>query len=90
VVSVLCTYLANALMDVDLSQITADFSLVISPAGWAFSIWGLIYCLLAVFVVYQSLSDNCASSRNNDLIFNDINYWFAANFAIGAIWVFMF
>jgi translocator protein len=90
VVSVTATYLANALMNVDLSQITEDYSLTISPAGWAFSIWGLIYSLITVFVVYQALTDKCATSRNNELIYNNINYWFAANFAIGSIWVFMF
>jgi benzodiazapine receptor len=36
----------------DLSFITDDMDIRIAPAGYAFSIWGLIYSLLAVFVVY--------------------------------------
>lgn len=26
-----------------------------TPAGWAFSIWGLIFAFLAVYTVYQAL-----------------------------------
>ena len=33
-------------------------SVFIQPAGWAFSIWGLIYTLSFVYAGYQLLSDN--------------------------------
>ena len=35
-----------------LPQITVEYPLHIDPSTWAFSIWGLIYSLLAMFVVY--------------------------------------
>jgi len=35
-----------------LPQITIEYPLHIDPSTWAFSIWGLIYSLLALFVVY--------------------------------------
>merc|ERR1711971_819096 len=46
--------------------------------------------LITVFVVYQAFSDKCATKRNNELIFNDINYWFIANFVVGSSWTFIF
>jgi len=40
-------------------QLTAAVSdanpTLITPAGYVFSIWGIIYILLGVFVVYQAL-----------------------------------
>jgi len=32
--------------------IVAEWDVKISPSGWAFSIWGVIYTLLAGFTVY--------------------------------------
>ena len=49
------------------------------PAEWAFSIWGVIYGLISIFVVYQALPDSLVPDRNNDLIFTDINFWFFVN-----------
>jgi hypothetical protein len=34
------------------------FSVFIQPAGWAFSIWGLIYTLSFIYAVYQLLPKN--------------------------------
>lgn len=51
-----------------------DNERLISPAGWAFSIWGVIYSLLAGFTVYQAIPGAWISNRNDDLIFNWITY----------------
>jgi len=37
-----------------LADITDEWDIKIAPAGWAFSIWGVIYTMLAGFVYYQS------------------------------------
>ena len=55
-----------------LGDITDEMDLRIAPASYAFSIWGLIYTLMAIFVVYQALPDSWAESRNNELIFKEI------------------
>ncbi|MCW4010654.1 MAG: tryptophan-rich sensory protein [Candidatus Bathyarchaeota archaeon] len=37
------------------AEISDQYPTLITPAGYVFSIWGIIYTLLAVFVVYQAL-----------------------------------
>lgn len=43
-------------------QLTAQVSdknvTLITPAGYVFSIWGIIYILLAIFIIYQALPKN--------------------------------
>jgi hypothetical protein len=65
-------------------------NLRIQPAGWAFAIWGFIYLLLMIFVVYQALPLSWVTSRNDKLIFEDIGYMFAANMLLNCIWLMIF
>lgn len=37
------------------AQVSDAYPTLITPAGYVFSIWGIIYFLLAVFLVYQAL-----------------------------------
>jgi len=39
-------------------QTTRDLPVLIQPAGWAFSIWGLIYTLSFVYAIYQIIPKN--------------------------------
>lgn len=56
---ILMNYLANSLPlnGVSTGQISARYNTMFTPAGVTFSIWGLIYILLAVFVVIFVMSD---------------------------------
>jgi len=58
--------------------------------GWAFAIWGIIYLLLTIFVVYQALPASVATGRNDDLIFNKIGWLLPVNFLLNAVWLFVF
>jgi len=72
-------------------EITEIWNLRISPSGYAFSIWGIIYMLIALFVVYQAIPSHWGMSKRNDhLIFNEIGYWFAANMLFNAMWLAIF
>jgi hypothetical protein len=55
-------------------DISDQWDLRIMPAGWAFSIWGIIFTLLGVFVGYQALPSSWVPGRNDTLIFEDIGY----------------
>lgn len=44
-------------------ELSARFDLPFTPAGWAFSIWGLIYLALAAFAVYQLAGRGAGSAR---------------------------
>lgn len=52
---VLVNYLANSLPlnNLDTAEISDMFPVLFTPAGYVFSIWILIYLLLAGFVIYQ-------------------------------------
>ena len=62
----------------------------ISPDGWAFSIWGIIYGSLAAFVIYQALPGSWVPSRNDKLIFEDIGYNFILNIILNQLWIVIF
>ncbi|HOO97364.1 MAG TPA: tryptophan-rich sensory protein [Caldisericia bacterium] len=64
-------------------EISDTIKSLFTPAGYTFSIWGIIYLLLACFVVYQLLP------LNKDRDFQEkIGYWFAVSNLINIAWMF--
>merc|ERR1719231_1618785 len=43
------------------SQLSKKYQALVTPAGWAFSIWGPIFILEAVFAIYQMFGNVRAS-----------------------------
>lgn len=74
----------------DIGEISRETSSKIAPAGWAFSIWGLIYLLTGSFTVYQLLPLDWVPDRNDTLIFGDLSFWFISNFLLNGIWIALF
>jgi benzodiazapine receptor len=64
-------------------EISAKYPSLFTPAGFTFSIWGLIYTLLLAFVIWQALP----GQRNNKKIAS-ISTLFIANCAANAAWIF--
>ena len=64
-------------------EISAKYPSLFTPDGFTFSIWGLIYLSLAVFVVYQALP----AQRDNAAIAG-IGIWFKLNCLANALWIF--
>jgi len=62
--------------------ISAKYPSLFTPAGFTFSIWGVIYLALLVFVVYQSLP----AQRQNQSIAG-ISRLFQINCFANAIWI---
>ncbi|MEO9870054.1 TspO/MBR family protein [Ekhidna sp.] len=54
-----------------------------TPAGFTFSIWGLIYLFLMIYVVYQALPINADRK-----IFDRINRHFVINCMANTLWIF--
>jgi hypothetical protein len=77
--------LSNALPinNQSMSEISARYPSLFTPAGFTFSIWGLIYLTLLVFVIYQALP----AQRNNQTIAS-ISRLFQLNCAANAGWLF--
>ena len=69
-------------------QLTAAVSdanpTLITPAGYVFSIWGIIYLLLGVFVIYQALP-----SQKGKEYQNRIGWLFALSSLINVLWLFL-
>jgi translocator protein len=56
---------------------------LVTPAGYVFSIWGIIYILLGAFVVYQALP-----SRSNRGFTERIRWLFVLSNIINIVWIF--
>ena len=65
-------------------EISDQFSIFFVPAGYVFSIWGLIYIALLVFTVFQALKPQ----RENDTI-HRISPWYWLASAANSIWIFL-
>ena len=78
--------LANALPfnGITTGEISDSFPVLFTPAGYVFSIWGLIYLLLLGFAIYQALP----SQRNNPRL-ERIGYWFVISNLFNAAWIFL-
>ena len=78
-------------MGESLADVTKYWNLPVDPAGWAFSIWGVIYTLLGIFTFYQMVPSEwlvyMGGFRNDDLIFNKINLIFVLNMLLNAAWL---
>lgn len=68
----------------DTGAISDSFDVYFVPAGYVFSIWGLIYLLLLGFTVYQALP----SQRENPAL-RKIGYLFAINGIANSVWLFL-
>ena len=64
-------------------EVSDKYYSLFTPAGFTFAIWSLIYLLLAVFVVYQSLP-----AQRGDERLARIGPWFKAGCAANVLWMF--
>ena len=65
-------------------QISDKYPLLLTPAGYAFSIWGLIYIGLIVFSFYQALPSQAENAR-----FKRIRALYIINCAANCAWIFL-
>ena len=56
-----------------------------APAGVTFSIWGLIYLLLFIYVIYQFF----VKSKKTAEVINKINIYFIISSIANSIWIFL-
>jgi benzodiazapine receptor len=75
------TTLLNGMTSADVSNM---YPTLVTPAGFTFAIWGIIYALLMLFVVYQALPRN-----RDDLFLNKIGVLFALSSVFNICWLFL-
>jgi len=86
VVTIAINGLANALPinGQTTGEISDRFRVYFVPAGYVFSIWGLIYLALLAFAVYQALP-----ARRENPYLRRIGYLFALSCAANSAWIFL-
>ncbi len=82
---VFINFLANRLPINNLTtgEVSDQFPVHFTPAGYVFIIWGLIYLLLAIFSVYQALPNQYERP-----VFKRIRWWLAAANIWNILWIF--
>jgi len=63
-------------------DISDRFPIPFTPAGWVFSIWGVIYLALAVYVIYQA-----RPSRRDDRVLDTVGWLFVLSCAFNIAWL---
>jgi len=86
---VIVNFLANYLPinNIDTGEVSDLYPNLFTPAGFTFSIWGLIYLLLAIFVVYQGR--NILEKNPAEYPFvNRIGFLFFTSCVLNSAWIF--
>ncbi|MTH54328.1 tryptophan-rich sensory protein [Bacillus mangrovi] len=66
-------------------EVSAGVPVLFEPASYAFSIWSVIYLLLAIWVI-RAFFVSAAEKQ----VYQDIGYTFAANALLNALWIVLF
>ena len=78
-------------LGLSIGDISHQYQNLFTPANYAFSIWGLIYLMLGVFVVYQArgiLISEEAAERSN-MVTRQVGPWFIVSMITNAAWVYV-
>ncbi|MAZ72935.1 MAG: hypothetical protein CMC70_07285 [Flavobacteriaceae bacterium] len=70
------------------ADMSAKYQTLFTPAGYAFSIWGVIYLLLLGFIVYQSRS-LFVKVRDDDFVLKT-GWWFVLSCIANSVWCYLF
>lgn len=75
---------SGKLNNISTGAVSNDYPTAITPDGWAFSIWGLIFTLTGIFSIYQLLPEK----RKSNFIFRSIGPFFLVNCLFTFAWPF--
>ena len=88
--TIIINYLSNTglINDTTIGGVSNKLITHFTPAGYAFSIWGLIYLLLIGFIFYQGKSLFTKSPQSDDVVLR-IGWWFVISCIANSSWVFL-
>jgi len=88
ILMILVNYISNTgiLNNTTIGEVSDNYKSLLTPAGYTFSIWGLIYLLLLGFTVYQAR--NLFAKHNHDDFITNVGWWFIASCFFNCCWVF--
>lgn len=86
VLTLVVNFLANTLPinGVTTGEVSDSFPILFVPAGYVFSIWGLIYVALIAFAIY-SITPKGLGNKQID----SIAWWFVASNLFNTAWIFL-
>lgn len=68
-------------------EISDSFPNLFAPAGITFTIWGIIYFLLLLYVIYQFIQFKSESDPYKEELFKKIGIYFAISSIANSIWI---
>ncbi|MBO3117715.1 tryptophan-rich sensory protein [Winogradskyella sp. DF17] len=86
--TIFINYLSNTgvINNTTIGKLSDSYKSLFTPAGYTFSIWGLIYLLLLVFVIYQGRS--LFVNVKEDRVVEKTRWWFVWSCVFNSLWVF--
>lgn len=89
VLMVMLNYLSNTglISDKTIGEVSGKYQNLFTPAGYAFSIWGLIYFGLLAFVVYQARG--LFKKAGSDEVVSQIGWWFVISCMANGFWIYL-
>jgi hypothetical protein len=87
VVTIVMNYLSNTgvFNGNTMATVSAKYQNLFTPAGYAFSIWGIIYIALAGFIVYQS--QGLFNSKKPRAVVQKIGWLFVLSCMANCLWI---
>ena len=83
-VTVFVNYASTAFLfgDRDTGDVSDKYSTLFTPAGYAFSIWGLIYLTLGIYAFYQAFW-----ARQGQNLYDRLAPWLMVNLLANSLWL---
>lgn len=87
IVVIIINYTANAgiINGQTVGKISSQYDTPFTPASYAFSIWGLIYLMLAGFIIYQARG--LFKQVDDDNFVMQIGWWFIVSCMANCLWI---
>lgn len=73
---------SGALNGIPTGQISDQYQVLFTPAGYVFSIWSLIYLMLIIFAIFQALP-----KQFSDPSLNPLRLWFLVTSVLNSLWL---
>lgn len=91
----ICMVVFNALASTgaigqQIGKVSDSHPTYFTPASAAFSIWGMIYALMALYVVYQALPVDWPHEKHTALLYEDIGWLFVSMCFWNSLWIVVF
>lgn len=88
VATIVVNYLSNTgvFNNETMATISARYQNLFTPAGYAFSIWGLIYLGLLGFVIYYGPFTKNTDTKEKTIL--NVGWWFTVSCVANSLWIF--